>query len=107
MRWWLCGLLLLVSADVRAGEVFLIPENNPKPVYPVALHRAGVTGMVRVSMTVQVDGSVSKAGILEGRCYDKKARQRGRAFIADRDSANLHHHFPDRFTLAKIIDGLG
>lgn len=62
---WLCGLLLLASADVRAGEVFLIPENNPKPVYPVALYRAGITGMVRVQLTVQADGSVSKAVILE------------------------------------------
>jgi TonB family protein len=65
MRWWLCGLLLLVSADVRAGEVFLIPENNPKPVYPVALYRAGVVGMVRVSLTVKANGSVSNAEILE------------------------------------------
>jgi protein TonB len=65
MRWWVCVLLLVVSLDVRAGEVFLIPENNPKPVYPVALYRAGITGMVRVHLTVQADGSVSKAEILE------------------------------------------
>jgi len=65
MRWWLFGLLLLVSADVRAGEVFLIPENNPRPVYPVELYRAGVIGMVRVSLTVQADGSVSKVVIAE------------------------------------------
>ncbi len=50
MRWWLCGVLLLTSVGIRAGEVFLIPENNPKPIYPMALHRAGITGMVRISM---------------------------------------------------------
>ncbi|WP_223465240.1 energy transducer TonB [Pseudomonas sp. GL-RE-26] len=65
MRWWVCVLLLVASMDVRAGEVFLIPEHNPKPVYPVALHRAGVTGMVRVSMTVKADGSVSNAVIAQ------------------------------------------
>lgn len=65
MRWWVCVLLLVASMDVRAGEVFLIPENNPKPVYPVALYRAGITGMVRVHLIVQADGSVSKAEILE------------------------------------------
>ncbi|WP_085723762.1 energy transducer TonB [Pseudomonas sp. R37(2017)] len=65
MRWWVCVFLLMVSVDVRAGEVFLIPENNPKPVYPVALYRAGVIGKVRVSLTVQADGSVSKVVILE------------------------------------------
>jgi len=65
MRWWVCVLLLVASLDARAGEVFLIPENNPKPVYPMALHRAGVTGMVRVSMTVKADGSVSNAVIAQ------------------------------------------
>ena len=65
MRWWVCVFLLMVSVDVRAGEVFLIPENNPKPVYPVALYRAGVIGMVRVGLTVQADGSVSKVVLLE------------------------------------------
>ena len=73
MRWWLCGLLLMASADVRAGEVFLIPENNPKPVYPVALYRAGVIGMVRVSLTVQADGSVSNAVILEDNAHPELA----------------------------------
>jgi TonB family protein len=65
MRWWLGGLLLLVSVDIWAGEVFLIPEDNPKPIYPVALYRAGITGMVRISMTVKADGSVSDAVIAE------------------------------------------
>lgn len=59
MRWFVCALLLVLSIDVRAGDVFLIPEHNPKPVYPVALNRAGVTGMLRVSFTAHADGSVS------------------------------------------------
>ena len=37
MRWFAFVLLLMVSADIRAGEFFLIPENNPKPIYPLAL----------------------------------------------------------------------
>lgn len=60
MRWFVCVLLLGLSIEVRAGEVFLIPENNPKPVYPVALYRDGITGMLRVSFTAHADGSVSK-----------------------------------------------
>lgn len=59
MRWFVCLFLLVLSIEVRAGEVFLIPENNPKPVYPVALYRAGITGMVRVNFTAHADGSVS------------------------------------------------
>lgn len=59
MRCVVCVLLLVLSIDVRAAEVFLIPENNPKPVYPVALYRAGITGMLRVSFTVHADGSVN------------------------------------------------
>ncbi|MFL1523762.1 energy transducer TonB [Pseudomonas sp. O230] len=60
MRWFLCVLLLVLSIEVRAGEVFLIPENNPKPVYPVALSRSGITGALNVSFTVHADGSVSQ-----------------------------------------------
>ncbi|MHC8369159.1 energy transducer TonB [Pseudomonas sp. ZT5P21] len=60
MRWIVCVLFLVLSIEVRAGEVFLIPENNPKPIYPVALYREGVTGMLRVSFTAHADGSVSK-----------------------------------------------
>ncbi|WP_320396570.1 energy transducer TonB [Pseudomonas sp. P8_241] len=58
-------MLLLTSVGIRAGEVFLIPENNPKPIYPMALHRAGITGMVRISMLVKADGSVSNAEIAQ------------------------------------------
>ena len=60
MRWFLCVLLLVLSIEVRAGEVFLIPENNPKPVYPVALSRSGITGALNVSFTVHADGSVNQ-----------------------------------------------
>lgn len=60
MRWLLCVLLLVLSIEVRAGEVFLIPENNPKPVYPVALSRSGITGALNVSFTVHADGSVNQ-----------------------------------------------
>ncbi|WP_447891219.1 energy transducer TonB [Pseudomonas hormoni] len=60
MRWFVCLYLLVMSIEVRAGEVFLIPENNPKPVYPVALSRSGITGALNVSFTVHADGSVSQ-----------------------------------------------
>lgn len=60
MRWLLCVLLLVLSIEVRAGEVFLIPENNPKPVYPVALSRSGITGALNVSFTVHAHGSVNQ-----------------------------------------------
>jgi protein TonB len=63
---WLVGVFLWVMAlDVRAGEVFLIPEYNPKPLYPVELHRAGITGKLQVSLTVHADGSVSKVAVME------------------------------------------
>ncbi|MGF6284079.1 energy transducer TonB [Pseudomonas silensiensis] len=65
MRWFACVLLLVVSAGVRAEEVFLIPENNPKPIYPRALFRAGITGEVRVRFTANADGSVSNVSILQ------------------------------------------
>lgn len=65
MRWLACVILLMVSADIRAGEVFLIPEHNPKPLYPRVLFRAGITGEVRVGFTVNADGSVSKVNILQ------------------------------------------
>jgi protein TonB len=58
-------LLLVVAVGVRAEEVFLIPENNPKPIYPQALLRAGITGDVRVGFAVNADGSVSKVSILQ------------------------------------------
>lgn len=66
MRWVVCLVLLLVlSIESRGEEVFLIPENNPKPTYPPALQRAGVIGDVRVSFMVHADGSVSKVNILQ------------------------------------------
>lgn len=60
MRCFVWALWVVLSIDVRAGEVFLIPENNPKPVYPVALYREGITGTSRVSFIAHADGSVSK-----------------------------------------------
>ena len=65
MRWFACVLLLVVTVGVRAEEVFLVPENNPKPIYPRALSRAGITGEVRVRFTANADGSVSKVSILQ------------------------------------------
>lgn len=65
MRWWVCVFLLGVWGCAQASEVFLIPESNPKPVYPRALYRAGVTGDVRVRFTANADGSVSKISILQ------------------------------------------
>lgn len=60
MRWLVCMLLLmLVSIEVRAAEVFLIPEKNPRPIYPASLQRDGITGTLRVSFTAHADGSVS------------------------------------------------
>jgi TonB family protein len=50
---------MVVSLGGRAGEVFLIPEKNPKPEYPLAHYRAGITGEVRVSFKVHSDGSVT------------------------------------------------
>ncbi|MHC8356825.1 energy transducer TonB [Pseudomonas sp. LB3P81] len=65
MRWFACVLLLVLSVDVWADEVFLIPEKNPKPIYPTALSRAGIVGNVRVKFTANADGSVSKVRILQ------------------------------------------
>ncbi|KAB0497704.1 energy transducer TonB [Pseudomonas vancouverensis] len=65
MRWLLSVLLLVVSGDIRAEEFFLIPENNPKPVYPVALQRTGIVGDVKVRFVVKADGSVSKVSIVQ------------------------------------------
>ncbi|MHC8389099.1 energy transducer TonB [Pseudomonas sp. MDT2-39-1] len=65
MRWLGFLLLLVGAAGVWAGEVFLIPENNPKPIYPRELFRAGITGEVRIRFTVYADGSVNKLSILQ------------------------------------------
>ncbi|OMQ35702.1 energy transducer TonB [Pseudomonas putida] len=65
MRWFVLLLILVVLGEIRAGEFFLIPENNPKPIYPLALQRAGVVGTVRVGFTVKADGSISKVKIVQ------------------------------------------
>ncbi|MDD0996187.1 Gram-negative bacterial tonB protein [compost metagenome] len=65
MRWFLLMLGLALSGEIRAGEFFLIPENNPRPIYPVALQRAGIIGDVRVSFVAHSDGSVSQVSILQ------------------------------------------
>jgi hypothetical protein len=41
MRWFFAGLLLTIFSLALAAEGLLIPENNPKPIYPKLL-RAGV-----------------------------------------------------------------
>ncbi|WP_204124172.1 energy transducer TonB [Pseudomonas sp. 008] len=63
MRWFALVVLCVISSGVRAGAVFLIPTDNPKPTYPRALNRAGITGEVRVSLTVHADGSVSNVAV--------------------------------------------
>lgn len=66
MRWLVCGvLLILFSIESGAVDQFLIPEHNPKPIYPPALQRAGIIGDVRVSLTAHFDGSVSNVKILQ------------------------------------------
>lgn len=63
MRWLLSVLILVLSGEIEAESFFLIPENNPKPIYPVALQRAGITGDVKVRFVVKADGSVNKVSI--------------------------------------------
>ncbi|MBF6036529.1 energy transducer TonB [Pseudomonas sp. P155] len=65
MRWFLAGFWLLVGCSALASEVFLIPENNPKPIYPLELQRAGITGEVNVSFVANADGSVGEISIRE------------------------------------------
>lgn len=65
MRWLGLILMLCVASEGLAAEIFLVAEYSPKPIYPNALHRAGVTGDVRVSLTVHADGSVSKVRVLQ------------------------------------------
>lgn len=64
MRWIAFLLVLALSGEARAETFLLIPEDNSKPVYPLALERAGITGDVRVRFTAHADGSVSKVSIL-------------------------------------------
>ena len=65
MRWFFVWLLLAFGGSALASEMFLIPENNPKPVYPRMLQRAGITGEVKVSFIAKADGSVSEIRIRE------------------------------------------
>ena len=64
MRWLVLVLLCVATVGVWAGEVLLIPESNPKPIYPRELFRKGITGEVRTRFTVYADGSVNKLSIL-------------------------------------------
>jgi TonB family protein len=65
MRWLALVLLWVASVGVWAGEVLLIPKNNPKPIYPRELFRKGITGEVRVRFTVYADGSVNKLSVVQ------------------------------------------
>ncbi|RKS20093.1 TonB family protein [Pseudomonas sp. WPR_5_2] len=65
MRWVVCVVLLLVLSVESRADVFLVPEHNPRPVYPLVLQRAGIIGDVRAGFTVHADGSVSKVSILQ------------------------------------------
>lgn len=65
MRWFFAGLLLTIFSLALAAEGLLIPENNPQPIYPKRLSRAGVGGEVRVSFIVKADGSVSAIDIVQ------------------------------------------
>lgn len=65
MRWFFAWLLLVFGGSALASEVFLIPENNPKPAYPRMLQRAGITGEVKVSFIARADGSVGEIKIRE------------------------------------------
>ncbi|WP_025113293.1 energy transducer TonB [Pseudomonas sp. H1h] len=64
MRWFFAGLLLTIFSLALAAEGLLIPEHNPRPIYPRALYRAGIDGEVRVSFIVKADGSVSAISIV-------------------------------------------
>ncbi|WP_405122679.1 energy transducer TonB [Pseudomonas sp. M20] len=65
MRWIVALFLLSVSGVVQAAGALLIPEDNPRPIYPLALFRAGVTGEVKARFVVRADGSVSEISILK------------------------------------------
>lgn len=65
MKQWIMAVVLLVIFSAQAGEVFVIPDNTPKPVYPPALSRAGITGDVKVRFMANSDGSVSEISILQ------------------------------------------
>lgn len=65
MRWIVALLLLLVGGVVHAAGALLIPEDSPRPIYPLALSRAGITGEVKARFIVRADGSVSEISILK------------------------------------------
>jgi len=66
MRWFVLAVLCVISSGVSAGPVILIPADNPKPKYPRALYLTGITGDVRVGLTVSADGSVNKVRAFPG-----------------------------------------
>jgi TonB family protein len=70
MRWFVLLVMWALSGEAMAAEFFLIPESNPRPVYPIALQRAGIIGDVRVRFTVNFDGSVGKVSILQSDHHD-------------------------------------
>jgi TonB family protein len=70
LRWFFALSLLAFVGVAGAADVLLIPENNPDPVYPRALAKAGVMGDVRVRFTANANGSVSKISILESKHPD-------------------------------------
>ena len=65
MRGWVFTILLGISTASWAGETFLIPDFNPKPIYPRGLLRAGIVGEVRVQFTVSADGLVRDVSIVQ------------------------------------------
>jgi len=69
MRWFVLAVLCAISNGVIAEAMFLIPAENPKPKYPKALYRAGITGDVRMSFTVHADGSVTKIVAIPGNAH--------------------------------------
>lgn len=69
MRWFVLAVLCVISSGVIAEAMFLIPADNPKPKYPRALYRAGITGDVRISFTVHADGSVGKVMAVPGKAH--------------------------------------
>ncbi|ABA77186.1 outer membrane transport energization protein TonB [Pseudomonas fluorescens Pf0-1] len=73
MRWFFALVLLALMGIAGAAEVVLIPDNNPGPVYPRELAKAGVMGEVRVRFTANADGSVSDIAILESEHPDFSA----------------------------------
>lgn len=55
----------LLSLTAVAGEVQLIPEHTPSPVYPVDMLRANKSGSATLRFMVNSDGSVTDLEVLE------------------------------------------